>query len=249
MSQRFNQWNEVSRLLLVVCAILVCPGVVAQNDDFGSCCPRGFIVGELLVVFEVGTPRERVDEIATELGFQVTRFSDTLIGAVTVLCVPIGKEFAFASTLSTFPEVRSAERSVVFCIFGLPDCECSLCGFDDPSLPPCDPECELDADGDSFADHCDTCTDTDGDGFGDPEFDASTTTCPVDNCPDAVNPEQADLDSDGIGDECDRRLTVCHRPPGKPAGTHTITIAQPAFPAHLAHGDVPGACVLKRHRR
>lgn len=36
------------------------------------------------------------------------------------------------------------------------------------------------------------------------------------------------------------KVTLCHKP-GTPA-EHTITVAQPAVPAHLAHGDRPGTC-------
>ena len=48
---------------------------------------------------------------------------------------------------------------------------------------------------------CDTCTDTDGDGFGNPDF--AGNTCATDNCPDDANADQADADEDGIGDACD----------------------------------------------
>ena len=41
--------------------------------------------------------------------------------------------------------------------------------------------------------------DTDGDGVPDEE----------DNCPDVFNPDQADLDGDGIGDACDQALYAC----------------------------------------
>ncbi len=46
--------------------------------------------------------------------------------------------------------------------------------------------------------------DTDGDGFGDPGS-ASQTDCNSDNCPRqrAPDPDQDDLDSDGVGDACD----------------------------------------------
>ena len=58
-----------------------------------------------------------------------------------------------------------------------------------------------DADGDGAEDRVDSCTDRDGDGFGDPGFPGNT--CPRDNCPAESNPGQSDRDQDGIGDECD----------------------------------------------
>ncbi len=60
---------------------------------------------------------------------------------------------------------------------------------------------QADADLDGIGDVCDVCTDTDGDGFGNPEYPANT--CPADNCPSIANPTQADLDADGVGDVCD----------------------------------------------
>lgn len=38
------------------------------------------------------------------------------------------------------------------------------------------------------------------------------------------------------------KVKVCHVPPGNPANFHTITISANAVPAHLAHGDLAGAC-------
>jgi hypothetical protein len=60
---------------------------------------------------------------------------------------------------------------------------------------------QADADADGIGDVCDDCTDTDGDGFGNPGYAANT--CPDDNCPDTYNPAQTDTDGDGIGDACD----------------------------------------------
>ncbi len=37
-------------------------------------------------------------------------------------------------------------------------------------------------------------------------------------------------------------MEICHIPPGNPANFHTITIGEKAFAAHLAHGDLAGAC-------
>ncbi len=58
-----------------------------------------------------------------------------------------------------------------------------------------------DADLDGIGDACDECTDTDGDGFGNPGFPA--TTCTLDNCPTFANPGQEDSDANGVGDICD----------------------------------------------
>jgi thrombospondin type 3 repeat protein len=60
---------------------------------------------------------------------------------------------------------------------------------------------QQDADNNGVGDACDPCTDTDGDGFGNPGFPANN--CPVDNCPSVANPSQADADGDGLGDACD----------------------------------------------
>ena len=48
---------------------------------------------------------------------------------------------------------------------------------------------------------CDPCTDTDGDGYGNPGYPANT--CDVDNCFTEPNLDQTDTDGDGIGDVCD----------------------------------------------
>jgi parallel beta-helix repeat protein len=79
-----------------------------------------------------------------------------------------------------------------------PECDSAL-GNVDASLPLTSEPPDSDADG--AGDVCDTCTDTDGDGFGDPGFTASK--CLRDNCPNVPNSGQDDQDGDGIGDLCD----------------------------------------------
>ena len=92
---------------------------------------------------------------------------------------------------------------------------------------------QLDADGDGDGDVCDLCTDTDGDGFGNPGYPANT--CALDNCPSIANPLQTDSDGDGAGDVCD----VCTDTdgdgfgnPGYPANTCVLdncpSIANPS---------------------
>ncbi|MFN7964377.1 MAG: thrombospondin type 3 repeat-containing protein [Acidobacteriota bacterium] len=67
---------------------------------------------------------------------------------------------------------------------------------------------QLDSDGDGSGNPCDTDDDndgkldSDGDGTFDPCTGGNTVNCD-DNCPFAANANQADADSDGIGDVCD----------------------------------------------
>ena len=238
--------GHISSWLLVVLAVLVCQDAGAQLVNPEPCRPVGYVAGELIVRFEPGTSLDRVED-AAEFGVGVKRLIDDFFyGPVALYCVPLGEESTLITMLEALVEVRYATRYAKRFPPSIPLCVCCPCAFDceipGHVIPPCDPECVPDADADSFADSCDACTDTDDDGFSDPDFVASFT-CPADNCPDTPNPEQADLDADGIGDACDRKLTICHNPPGYPARARTYDVSVHAGSAHLAHGDVPGECV------
>lgn len=78
------------------------------------------------------------------------------------------------------------------------DFDSVIAGFD--NCPDTYNPSQSDADFDGKGDFCDSCTDTDGDGYGDPGFAA--TMCDIDNCPDDVNPSQDDQNNDGVGDAC-----------------------------------------------
>lgn len=47
----------------------------------------------------------------------------------------------------------------------------------------------------------DACVDSDGDGFGDPDY--PDNPCDPDNCPAVYNPDQGNVDGDAMGDACD----------------------------------------------
>ena len=72
---------------------------------------------------------------------------------------------------------------------------------------------QADADADGTGDACDVCTDTDGDGYGDPNYPQNT--CDDDNCPEVYNPDQAlvergDINCDGEIQTLDVLAVVNH---------------------------------------
>ena len=64
-------------------------------------------------------------------------------------------------------------------------------------------------------------------------------------CADDAEGEEPEDEEDPEGEEEDAgqaKVLVCHVPPGNPENPVTIEVAEPALPAHLAHGDTEGAC-------
>jgi len=48
--------------------------------------------------------------------------------------------------------------------------------------------------------------------------------------------------TDTANDPGNKKVVICHIPPGNPANAHTIEVSENAVDAHMAHGDVLGPC-------
>ncbi len=65
------------------------------------------------------------------------------------------------------------------------------------------------------------------------------------NCKDKDKDKCKDKDKDKCKDkdgDNNKKVTICHVPPGNPNNAHTITVGQSALKAHLDHGDEKGPC-------
>jgi len=109
-----------------------------QNVEAQSCCPSGFVAGEVIVGFAPGTTGDRVSEIASAVGASVIRLIfDWETGPAYLMDVPVGKELIFASLFESYSEVRYAEPDHIMCIPELPPCDCCPLGLICPFVFPC----------------------------------------------------------------------------------------------------------------
>jgi hypothetical protein len=60
-----------------------------------------------------------------------------------------------------------------------------------------------------------------------------------------VATDSSSVPPSGTGAGGEKKITICHIPPGNNQNPQTISIPVSAWPAHLAHGDTQGACPTK----
>lgn len=72
-----------------------------------SCCPSGYLAGEIIVGFEPGTTRQQVEQIVNQLGVSVLRMIiEGSSGSVYVISVPPGQELTLVRQFEVLPGVR-----------------------------------------------------------------------------------------------------------------------------------------------
>ena len=76
---------------------------------------------------------------------------------------------------------------------------------------------------------------------------ATTVGCTSgDNCPPPDNCKDKNNCPPDNGDK-NKKVEICHRPPGNPDNAHTIRVSENALQAHLDHGDTKGPCPDKKY--
>lgn len=81
------------------------------------------------------------------------------------------------------------------------DVDADLVDYSEDNCPVTPNSDQSDDDADDIGNVCDSCTDSDDDGFGDPGYIGNS--CDLDNCPRVTNADQRDFDGDDLGDACD----------------------------------------------
>jgi hypothetical protein len=159
---------------------------------------RGFLAGDVIDALVVGGASGS-EELLVSLA----------PGSPTLALLGAGPEDLLVSTPSASPALAISGASLGLAVGDnldavdlLNDADGDLVHDECDNCPNAANNDQANNDGDASGNACDTCTDGDFDGFGDPGFPAST--CPDDNCPLISNPTQSDTDLDGVGDHCDQ---------------------------------------------
>lgn len=176
------------------------------------------------------------------ISFHFTALDTGTAGPVGTICidsafVPPGGKFIFVDVNATtlVPDITGPYCFPII----LPDSDGDGVLDGDDNCPTVHNPGQEDADDDTIGDVCDECTDTDGDGYGNPGYPANT--CPDDNCPDIYNPDQTlDTDGDGVGDICD----ICPYDPEDDCCNPTEGNEAPAINSAVGVTVVPGSVPL-----
>lgn len=76
-------------------------------------------------------------------------------------------------------------------------------------------------------------------------FDSGSLSVSLDVSPAFAGSDEdkdKDKDKDEAEDKDENKVTLCHFPPGNPESPSTLSVAESALDAHLAHGDYVGEC-------
>jgi hypothetical protein len=127
-------------LRFVAAMIVLAAPVSAASWASSPCCPfYSYVAGKLIVGFQSGVTRERVEEIAAQIGTLILH--QFILSNAYVMGVPMGDEIAYITRFGAFPEVYAASPDYVGCIPELPACDCCPCGVICPDLPACSDPC------------------------------------------------------------------------------------------------------------
>ncbi len=152
-------------------------------------------------------------------------------------CAPIRADFKSGSMGSTYAGVTATDKDGD----GIADAD-DLCPTVFSPIRPMDSAVQADSDTDGIGDACDKCPLESGEACTPPssnDLDGDSVINPADNCPEDANADQADGDSDGKGDICDK----CPTEPNAGATSCTLPftveeLRNPALATHPAPGSV-----------